>query len=68
LSLAGAGDGPRLAEQPLDAASSELSRLRHVALSELDRLEAARSAGRIDVDLAAEMTSRINREFGLSGR
>jgi hypothetical protein len=68
LSLAGAGDGPRLAEQPLDAASSELSRLRHVALSELDRLEAARSAGRIDLDLAAEMTSRINREFGLSGR
>ena len=65
LSLAGAGDGPRLAEQPLDAASSELARLRNVALTEIDRLRAAADAGRIDPDLARETIDRIAREFGL---
>lgn len=65
LSLAGAGDGPRSAEQPLDAASSELARLRNVALTEVARLRAAADAGRIEPDLAAETADRITREFGL---
>lgn len=65
FSLAGAGDGPQLVEQPLDAAGSELARLRNVALTELARLRAAADAGRIDPDLAAEMAARITREFGL---
>jgi hypothetical protein len=66
LSLTGAGDGPRSAEQPLDAASSELARLRNVALTEVVRLQAAAAAGRIDPDLASETADRITREFGLS--
>lgn len=65
LSLAGAGEGPRQAEQPLDAASSELARLRNVALTEVARLRTAAEAGRIDPDLASETADRITREFGL---
>ena len=65
LSLPGAGDGPRLVEQPLDAAESESARLRNIALTEVARVRAAADAGQIETDLAAEMVERITREFGL---
>lgn len=65
ICLQRADDRPRPAEQPLDAASSELARLRNVALTEVYRLRTAAEAGRIDADLTAETADRIIREFGL---
>jgi hypothetical protein len=62
-----AGGEPREADEPVDAASAELARLRNVALTLRTRLEAAQRTGDMTSRLAAEVVSQIDEEFGLGG-
>jgi hypothetical protein len=61
----GPGGGPRVAEQPLDASSSELARLRSVIITVLRQISDAAAGKRIDAALAKELIERLDDEFGL---
>lgn len=62
------GGHPRAADEPIDAASSEVARLRNVAISVRSRLLAAREDGHVADDLAADLVSWIDDEFGVDDR
>jgi hypothetical protein len=61
----GPGGGPRVAEQPLDASSSELARLRSVIITVVGQISDAAADKRVDLGLAKELVERLNDEFGL---
>ncbi len=70
-SLLSAVPGPdratRVGDEPIDASSAGLARLRNVAVSLRAQLEVAVDDGDVPRKLAAEMINRIEDEFGLAG-
>jgi hypothetical protein len=61
----GPGGGPRASEQPLDASSSELARLRTFMITVINEISDASSDGRVVPELANDLVARLTDEFGL---
>lgn len=64
----GTGGGPRFSEQPLDASSRELARLRNLMVTVVAQISDAVDDKRIEPELARELDASLTDEFGLGER
>lgn len=62
------GGQPRSSDEPIETASTEVARLRNVALSLIQRIESGQQDGDITAALASELLGRIGEEFELDDR